>query len=202
MRTPVKQLTTGALLSVPQEYDWSAHEYGKDWEYWEAVDCGECDKILIVTSPGEDQHKYLDYESDCRGYVNSNGPMMNYYYPLPYEVRNPERAAKLIADLPLVVVHLMKDEVWALALTGGGMDFSWQICEAFTRLGYLPPIHFADIEDMSEPWTQRTRYILSACERSLAVVRDRSKRGVQRVRELRKRMKERHGERKARGGGG
>jgi hypothetical protein len=31
---------------------------------------------------------------------------------------------------------------FGLALTGGGMDLSWQICDAFVAAGYLPPFHF------------------------------------------------------------
>lgn len=76
------------------------------------------------------------------------GPMMNYYYPL--DERPPygspwsswEEAAEAIANLPLVIVRLEEDEEYALALSGGGMDLSWEICEAYMRLGYFPPVHF------------------------------------------------------------
>ena len=30
----------------------------------------------------------------------------------------------------------------ALAVSAGGMDLSWDVCEAYLLLGYLPPLNF------------------------------------------------------------
>ena len=54
-----------------------------------------------------------------------------------------KEAAKALVDLPLCIVYLIEEEAYFLALTGGGMDLTWQICEAYMRLGYLPPTHFS-----------------------------------------------------------
>jgi hypothetical protein len=68
----------------------------------------------------------------------ADGPMMNYFYPVSdYTRGGMEDWAATIADLPLCVVEL--DGERGLALTGGGMDLSWEIAEAYVRLGYYPP---------------------------------------------------------------
>jgi hypothetical protein len=78
-------------------------------------------------------------------------PMMNYIYPLPhFDHMDPAEAqAKLIGEGPVCVV-MVEDEPH-LALTGGGMDLSWDICWAYMVLGYLPPVHFCrDLPDYGE----------------------------------------------------
>lgn len=86
-----------------------------------------------------------------------DGPMMSYYYPLPDGFRNwgehpfprdEYAAADALRDVPLCVVRIDGDG-YGLALTGGGMDLSWEIAEAFALLGYLPPVHFADLPGMA-----------------------------------------------------
>ena len=70
-------------------------------------------------------------------------PMMNYYYLLSY-LKHPAQEAQTIlyrASLPLTII-LIDDEI-VMALSGGGMDLSWEICEAYIRLGYYPPFHFS-----------------------------------------------------------
>lgn len=69
----------------------------------------------------------------------AEGPMMNYFYPVTNHDDIAEMAAH-IADLPLCVVELEDTGEIGLALTGGGMDLSWEIAEAFIRLGYRPPL--------------------------------------------------------------
>jgi hypothetical protein len=49
------------------------------------------------------------------------------------------------------------------------MDFSWQICEAFMRLGFLPPVHFANLPGLAGVGNRPDeRKIVQACVRSLA----------------------------------
>jgi hypothetical protein len=57
-------------------------------------------------------------------------------------------AAHALRGLPLCIIERLDGEGYELALTGGGMDLSWEICEAFVRLGFLPPVHFCDLPDM------------------------------------------------------
>lgn len=72
-------------------------------------------------------------------------PMMNYYYPLPHFNQDWGIAqAMLLRDGGSVCLVEVGGRA-ALALTGGGMDLSWDICHAYTLLGYLPPFHFTDL---------------------------------------------------------
>jgi hypothetical protein len=79
-------------------------------------------------------------DDGCGG--GPEGPLMNYFYLLerggPYG-RTPDLAqwAAKLDGLPLCAVELDGD--YGLALTGGGMDLSWEIAEAHLRLGYRVP---------------------------------------------------------------
>lgn len=176
---PVKNLSAAAVNVETRSRDWSKG-YGEEdtsqsWEYWEAVECSECGK-MVVGARGEDRHCDVDHESSCDGYLCAEGHMMNYSYALPGFGMNAEEAARLIADLPLCLVQFTQeddDEEWALALTGGGMDLTWYIVEAYMRLGYLPPVDKCRMPDYSRhTYTRRRKWILADCARSLRVVRD------------------------------
>lgn len=115
-------------------------------------------------------------------YDGSEGPMMNYYYPLPdYKSFSREDAAKL-DGLPLALVHFSswgdnEDESlpdWALALTGGGMDLSWQIAEAHMRLGLLPPLFTCRLPKMAgmDMTSPVNAWIIAGCKRTVEAVRD------------------------------
>ena len=108
----------------------------------------------------------------------AEGPMVNYFYPLMGIENEPVEAAAKLGHLPLCVVQLA-DGRTGLALTGGGMDLSWEICEAFIRLGYLPPTHFAMLPGMADRGTSdRDRVIVAACRRSFAVAAERAQRDL------------------------
>lgn len=77
----------------------------------------------------------------------AEGPMMNYFWPV-HNRGNLEEMAVSIADLPLCVVEFEDSGEIGLALTGGGMDLSWEIAEAYIRLGYRPPVSL-DLPGMS-----------------------------------------------------
>lgn len=196
-------LSCDALESAPVSIDWSAArlDYEGDgesgWRYWEAVTCEECGKVFVLSNGGgNDSHRDLDSESTCDGYVGlSEGPMMSYWYPV--RLRDPEDAAKRIAHLPLCVVEV--EGQTGLALTGGGMDLSWEICAAFVALGYLPPVHFANLPDMAGNGnTLAERKLIRACEESFRVSMRWAQNGIADLKRLRKRAAERVRERKAR----
>ena len=109
-------------------------------------------------------------------------PMMNYIYPLP-RVEDFERdmgnlfgdnwQTKIKKQLSnTTLVNLLDSEgytdAYYLALTGGGMDFSWEICESYINLGYLPPLHFCDLPAMAgiDYNKSKTKRIIQACKRS------------------------------------
>ena len=107
--------------------------------------------------PPEDAEDWIDEHLDgCAGTVElctydscpptewdgSEGPMMNWAYPIVLVGRMDQvDAARAIVDLPLCLVD-HPDHGLVLALTGGGMDLSWDICRAYVALGQLPPMHF------------------------------------------------------------
>ncbi len=112
-----------------------------------------------------------EWRDHCQDWIWENPyswePMMNYYYPLPGEFDG-EDAAK-IDHLPLCIVHFLEDDSYALALTGGGMNLSWEICEAHMRLGYLPPTHFRLPRMAGTPPNERNRWIIDGCIRSAEI---------------------------------
>lgn len=178
-RIRVKDLHADNVETQPRDMDWS-EGYPDKWEYLEASDCSECGKVLMCQ--GHEQHGDIDNESECEGYVSNEGPMMNYFYPLGNDFArawpNAEEATKAIANLPLCIIRLgdcNSEDEWGLALTGGGMDLSWQICEAYIRLGYLPPLHFCDLPAMSDmTLNAKNKMILAACRKSAQIASARS----------------------------
>ena len=90
--------------------------------------------------------------------------MMNYYYPV--DLDDLDDAAKTIVDTPLCAVSVGGQT--GLALTGGGMDLSWEICEAFLLLGFAPPAHFArNLPRMGREKSRLGKTILQGCLKSL-----------------------------------
>lgn len=164
----VAELRNDTINAVPVEIDWR-ERLGEDCEGWQSYDtceCSECGK-LVVGSWGEQSHCDAEDESNCEGYLNFSEPMMSYYYPLPHADLKPEDAKKI--DGPLVLVQF-EDGSWALALSGGGMDLSWEICKAHIDLGYLPPIHFSALPEMADKkWNEETALVILAMQRSLAI---------------------------------
>lgn len=187
-----------AVDSKSRRVDWS-EALGEDFEGWQAfevVDCEECDRSCICsTGMGEDQHRYIDHEvvdengealededgdvleNECMGTIYAiEGPMMNHFYPCELRSLSVEDAARAIAHLPLCVVQF-KDGETGFALTGGGMDLSWEICDAFISCGYLPPLQYCDLPDMAgQEKRPRTQLILAACQRSAEIAEGWAKR--------------------------
>ena len=111
-------------------------------------------------------------------------PMMNYYYELPHYRGDPQDDQLTLyqSSANIVLVRMMgiddDEDTYALALSGGGMDLSWDICHAYILLGYAPPIEFCHLPDFAgqdnrkEPfWT-----ILKACLRSTKAAEKRAER--------------------------
>jgi hypothetical protein len=178
---PVEGLWVDTVFtgSVSADWDVIGGEYREGFTSYEAPSCPTCDEYAVwhertwTCGNGACEDAGVEVEDD------SEGPMMNYYYPLPDLRRvgdDPGEAASRIRDLPLCVIEF-PDGSYALALTGGGMDLSWEICLAFTRLGFLPPLHFADLPAMAGyPRGDEHRYTISACLRSTEVAEARAQR--------------------------
>jgi len=166
----VEELSLAALDEKSHFYSWS--DAPELWRSLEVETCSECGATLVIGAGGERLHSDEDSAVKCAGYVNAEGPMMNFYYPLPnldYALRTRfgddasraldaeqrlgaedaglHAATRTLASLPLALIEFTDanhddDNKHALALTGGGMDLSWEICEAYMRLGYAPPVFF------------------------------------------------------------
>lgn len=173
-RTPVRDLSCSVVDVQPVTYDWSeGHEI--EWESREAVECQKCGKVLVLgTGGGEDTHSALDSNSDCDGYVGqAEGPRMSYFYPLPSTYAPSEEDVAKLAHLPLCVVEFTGGgfEGHALALTGGGMDLTWEIAEAYMVLGFLPPFHYARLPAICGRGTSaRDKWIAAGCIKSCRVI--------------------------------
>ena len=193
MTTNELRLNCDAIDVTPQAIDWSQAlgENMDGWRSYECQDCQECGRSVVISSLGECEHKdiepmipvaqddggpdYGETDNECNGTIRNEGPMMNYFYPVKLAGigRNVsdycEEAARKIAHLPLCVVEF-EDGRTALALTGGGMDLSWEICEAFIALGYFPPLHFCDLPRMSDRGkSDKDKATIAACQESCRI---------------------------------
>lgn len=183
--TPVRDLSCECVGYVSREQDYDGKQYnpdgnGEGWESYEASRCENCGTAYLSGGEGE---------CKCGGHVpETEGPMMNYFYPLPGEPDDLEAAAVAIVDLPLCIVRVGSE--YGLALTGGGMDLSWEICEAYMRLGYLPPLDFCHLPGLAgKRLTPRTKWVLDGCERSAKVAEGWAALARSKVRELRLKMR-------------
>lgn len=112
-------------------------------EHWE---------VPLVTSE-EDEDTYM--------------PMMNYIYPLGENFEVPDDFRAKLVNTTIVQM----DDEYFLALTGGGMDMSWEICESFINLGYYPPVHFCRLPQMcGKGDSKRDRHIIDCCNESLKIM--------------------------------
>lgn len=138
----------------------------------EDVDLRKVDRWRWDADDWADRNGYESCPQQGSGFMEfdtAEGPMMNYRYPLGNDRDHfTQDDAYLIAGLPLCLVeHAGVDY---LALTGGGMDLSWEICEAYVRLGYLPPIHFRLPEMAGLHLTPETALVVAAVARANEVV--------------------------------
>lgn len=150
MSVSIQALSTSAIYMQPVDYDWSE---GFD-ERW---------KIILPrnANPDDDDFCYDDY-----------APMMNYYYPLPDKPADPERLATLLDRyVPLTLVYFPQENLYAMALTGGGMDLSWEICYAYILAGYLPPFHFCRLPILAGCLPAWKRKVIAACRRTVRIVK-------------------------------
>ena len=152
------------------------------------ITCDKCGKVAACMGGGEVSHAEADPETDCDGTLYSEGPMMSYFYPCGWS-GDAQGAAIAIARLPLCVVEL-RDGTRGLALTGGGMDLSWEICEAYIRLGFLPPLHYAgDLPSMADKkLDERTKLVLAGAAESARAVANQAARAGARIREMRAKL--------------
>jgi hypothetical protein len=123
-------------------------DYGDGYRYWEhtvdpnarrlknVVFDSYQDAFIRVTSKGETVEEY-DHDMDQPGVEKPDGPMMNFYWPLGDSPRHdPVTMAWLVRDFNVCIVQV--GDEYGIALTGGGMDLSWDLAAAAVAVGYAP----------------------------------------------------------------
>lgn len=185
MTIAIADLSSEMIESKPVEYDWGEEgwEWGvvyPDFSDWTIQDC-----VDVADEHGWDIAEVVDagagavnWQGLLRAHISNEPdfgcPMMNYYYPLP-DTLDTEKAQALLLNTCLVVVMVRvdtdADEFPAMALTGDGMDLTWEICEAYITLGFLPPVHFCGLVRMAgRGASERDKGTIAACRRSLEVI--------------------------------
>lgn len=92
--------------------------------------------------------------------------MMNFIYPLGDRFEVPDDFRDKLICTTIVQI----DDEHYLALTGGGMDMTWEICASFINLGYYPPAHFCELPQMCGKGENKSdREIIDCCNESLDV---------------------------------
>ena len=152
-----------AIDSKPEYYDYSENIFGEDWEI---------------------PFELTDEEMEAEEFT----PMMNYRYPLPdfhHKIgkMSEEEIKRALDDAGnITLIFDDKNEEYYLALTGAGMDFSWDIVQAYINLGYYPPTHFCDLPKMAGmELTPKREKSLQACRNSLIGMRHRVENGLDRL---------------------
>lgn len=137
------------------------------------------DAELLEVVVGRMQDEDIEGLEELRDYFNrrvdddrdSFSPMMNTIYPLPYFEDDAGEAQFGLLTSPGNVCLVEVNGETYMALTGGGMDMSWDICGGYMLLGYLPPVEFAArLPDYAgQALSDRNLWILQGCLRSCEV---------------------------------
>lgn len=171
MRATIKSLHCDCVGVEPVTCDWSEirGENLDGFDSYEVQECQECgEKFVLNGGRGEERHNDIDYDSKCTGWVSeASGPMMNYWYPI--SINDCKAVALKLEHLPLCVVEF-KGGTTGLALTGGGMNLAWEICEAFMLLGQLPPVHFELPAMCGRGVSKRDEWIIAGARKACQVV--------------------------------
>jgi len=174
----LKDLSCAHVLDQAIAVDWdeTRGEDGEGYTFVEVETCNECGRPTFSQSGAEYEHTpdqiqaWEDADQPVCHHSGgfSEGPLMSSYWPC--QIDDLEAAAVLLKDLPLVPVQF-SDGKTGIALTGGGMDLSWEIARAYVRLGYLPPFDLR-LPEMAGPGyaSQEHRFVVSACRQSAIVL--------------------------------
>ena len=135
------KLSYEMVEAQPLDFDFS-EGYGEKW-----------DIPLNLTEEEQENEEYI--------------PMMNYLYPLGDSFDVPDDFRDKLNNTTIVQM----DDKYFLALTGGGMDMTWEICESYINLGYCPPVHFCSLPAIAGRGTSNEdQHIIACCNESLKTV--------------------------------
>lgn len=143
-KVKVRDLWGDFVFSEAREYDFS-EGYGDRWEI-----------AFERTEEEEDNEEFM--------------PMMDYIYECK-QTLSEEQMRKIAEKYAITFVRIYEGEddyTVYMALTGAGMDFSWDIAGAYVMQGYLPPLQFCRLPRFAgDKLTTEKAKILAACEESI-----------------------------------
>ena len=120
---------------------------------------------------------------------------MNYRYPVPDFDRKSHSSSKIKKALDeagsLTLIEDLKSGEKYLALTGGGMDLSWDINKGYINLGFTPPAHFCrNLPEMAGMrFTKENEEVILGCRRSLEAQSGWNESGLKKLKDLEKALK-------------
>ena len=99
-------------------------------------------------------------------FEESDAPVMSYRYPVTLREISEADAATAIIGLPLCLIEDYVSGDYYLALTGGGMDLSAEICRAYIAVRQRPPVHFCRVPRMAgRHYSQEfIKVLIESCE--------------------------------------
>lgn len=187
----VEKLIKKRLARNPEDL-WAACVFERsievDWDNldgkstFEAVECHECGRVAIAHDGWG--------ECPCGEELYVDGPMMNYVYPLVDDWEPDEEDHFVLTNSNLCLVELTDPiGLWALALTGAGMDFSWSIMKAYVLLGFLPPFWLRPPGFVESP--EEHTVVLNAARRTAECVGYRLESYMREIEDATRRIEER-----------
>jgi hypothetical protein len=197
----VRDLSTRAIDETSRDIDWS-EGWGTTWEEVNPTSemsvaqlRGKLKDIGADFGPDDDAatlRETLEYNGSPDDYI----PIVNAYYPLPGFRGDPERTQLALegAYLSVALVKLYDGdggEDYALALTGCGMDLSWDIAAAHIVCGYLPPAWLRLPSMSGDKFDAKHRTIIAALRRTAQIRIRRSRYDLQDLRSVARNLKER-----------
>lgn len=162
----IRELWADSVDEKPENYDFWENKPFEDWEI--AIDSCLTDEERV-------NEEFM--------------PMMNYRYPVPHfdeKKMSCNEIKEALKPTGLTLVKDLKTDEYYLALVGGGMDMSWDICESYINLGYLPPAHFCrHLPSMAGMRvTPSTEKVLLGCKRSLSLSNAWNEQGLAHLEEI------------------
>ena len=170
VKEKIEKLWMGTVDVKPEDYDFNEKRQGDEWSI-----------------PFERTDEEMENDEFF--------PMMNYRYPIPdfdrkdYSGRKVKKALDEAGSLTLIE-DLESGEKY-LALTGGGMDLSWDIVKGYVTLGFTPPAHFCrNLPEMAGMrFTKENEEAILGCRRSLDAQSGWNESGLERLKDLEKTLK-------------
>jgi len=170
IKEKIEKLWMGTVDVKPEDYNFYEKREGDDWGI-----------------PFERTDKEMENDEFF--------PTMNYRYPVPDLDRKSHSNNKIKKAVDeagsLTLVEDLKSGEKFLALTGGGMDLSWDIVKGYINLGFTPPVHFCrDLPEMSGmKLSMENEGAILGCRRSLEAQSGWNESGLKKLDDLEKTLR-------------